>query len=1413
MAADVFRESSVNNGVYYGVIDPRIERILWHLEDDSKKNVVDELVFDADPEEILEARDALFKEALKIHETQNGAGPQAVPPGKPLDTSYPKNTRTITIPWKMIKRRVPSIAANDLCELYLYRLDPEVGFPVKILKRKALNIAYDDSFNDVPPLDPIPEAVDEAKRPNPNGTPSAMPLFDNIDNAMNTPPDMGIADIFTMSNVSIHSNATSYTPQNGLNPRGPNAMTTPEPAVDIASDINEAHNHRDKSPPMGVWAPSVSSPVNSVDRGESNISTLNDISAVLSVREDSQSACVTSNDIAYSEPQVCALLSTRCETFIDTVSLNTSRSKGSPPKAYTTTDLVQKSNNCSNIADESRTKEGSKTHSRTPDDNAISNSLTSEAPVAKESQTDSNTQGSPPNTHPDTPSVPTPVRGNLPQSETFAYTDSRKASPASGRPPVPISVHSKALAHPPMQILSLPTRDQLPRIAPSANPTHSTAHSTVEQAANQPPVKIGNSTTKNPDLSQDSFLREIEEIHQKALSSTPRSPSPTSADKGTTTVSEMATQTAPNEIYDPPVKKSEFSSQMGYVDRALTNHERRMRANEVWCEREEEKVNKIDAELYTIVSELRLAHEALAEDRCSLRIAHEALTEDHNSLKKVVSDIMMVSPNFEMLVERNNIPTPAIHEEVQGPNYVNFPRYQRIPPVIHLDETLMSDQCIPQPTVDRGKSTDLMPNLESRQVMQNALSNCTSGYAPPPIPNVAPAPCSIRENVSEPPVPLKPTPPKPAPNPKGNQRGQPTQSKNQLNPLPKGANEQRAKCTTVNVKDLPTQIPQNENIRESKANEKKRQESPADSFLKEAKRVFTPTVTKRHSGSGVKPMSTDTANPRRLTSTPGASQATTQSITLSNMYAVLESQDVDTPQHITPQRPGHNKAQDAVNLSSPVDFPPLPRRERPEITRNMKSQGIPELSNPNNRNDESWADIDEEDDKTINAFLASVDGGNIGCKEPVNPDTNANLADNVTHTPNVSVPAHPYESMVPGNISPMNLILNTLSSGSDQQPNRPQYGGKGAPPAQTMPIVPMSRVTSGLSDNRAQQITTTAQVHSRNAKVMSKPTPAGGPMGKGASGLDLRLPHPQEFRNGPMPGANKGAIPKTFQRHIEPHSTAGGATNAANVPQPSVPYDPSVPVSGQGQPEPRGAIGGAATAAHPSVTTNHHAPAYDQRQPDPHGAIGCAADPLQSTAIIDSHTTKYRQRQNSPPRTNSNSMSRKDPHAPRQGQRPNSQSNTNYNGMPSTGRVRSNESCANPDPPREHPDRVVNKNGWTTKSKKRKRTRSSPKTQSVISGGQTKPYRDVFVRNLETDNYVGPEDMADAVQDYCEERGVGVYFIKVMNSLYEGYANIKLTVATCDYTTALDNDFWPDNVSPREWYIKDKKTVNDEWDA
>ena len=43
---DVSRVSSVKISSFAGILDPRVERILWHLEDDTRKNVIEELAFD-----------------------------------------------------------------------------------------------------------------------------------------------------------------------------------------------------------------------------------------------------------------------------------------------------------------------------------------------------------------------------------------------------------------------------------------------------------------------------------------------------------------------------------------------------------------------------------------------------------------------------------------------------------------------------------------------------------------------------------------------------------------------------------------------------------------------------------------------------------------------------------------------------------------------------------------------------------------------------------------------------------------------------------------------------------------------------------------------------------------------------------------------------------------------------------------------------------------------------------------------------------------------------------------------------------------------------------------------------------------------------------------------------------------------
>ena len=81
----------------------------------------------------------------------------------------------------------------------------------------------------------------------------------------------------------------------------------------------------------------------------------------------------------------------------------------------------------------------------------------------------------------------------------------------------------------------------------------------------------------------------------------------------------MATQTEPNVLTDSPVRRTEFECQVDYLERALTDHERRLRIFEVWQDRIERRVEGLDAEYYNDNNALKIAHVKLEAEAESLR--------------------------------------------------------------------------------------------------------------------------------------------------------------------------------------------------------------------------------------------------------------------------------------------------------------------------------------------------------------------------------------------------------------------------------------------------------------------------------------------------------------------------------------------------------------------------------------------------------------------------------------------------------------------------------------------------------------------------------------------------------------------------------------------------------------------------
>ena len=114
----------------------------------------------------------------------------------------------------------------------------------------------------------------------------------------------------------------------------------------------------------------------------------------------------------------------------------------------------------------------------------------------------------------------------------------------------------------------------------------------------------------------------------------------------------------------------------------------------------------------------------------------------------------------------------------------------------------------------------------------------------------------------------------------------------------------------------------------------------------------------------------------------------------------------------------------------------------------------------------------------------------------------------------------------------------------------------------------------------------------------------------------------------------------------------------------------------------------------------------------------------------------------------------------------------------------------------EHPFNVVSHK----RERKRKRSRSNPNTYPPLRAVQSNQYRNIFVRDLSTEGYENKDVMEDAIINYCEERGVGIFFIRIMTRKSEpDVASIKISVADEDADTVLDPAFWPRHATVREW--------------
>ena len=384
-------------------------------------------------------------------------------------------------------------------------------------------------------------------------------------------------------------------------------------------------------------------------------------------------------------------------------------------------------------------------------------------------------------------------------------------------------------------------------------------------------------------------------------------------DKSTITTVDMATQTGPKEISDPPVKQTEFSSQLEYVDGTLTNHERRIRTTEIWREKQDRKVDKIDADFYTLYIDLRASQ----------------------GLQKVVEDLIMVTPNYEKLIVQAPPAVPRAEQPVLA-------RPACIPDV-NLTATCSPDQ----------PANDATPAERSAPVSATLVQPATRSSVSKPVSNgTLQVPQSTTRTGSHiPEVQFTPVVPMPTPTIPPYEPPKPSQKpanipKPRANPnVEKGAIEKRG-GTGPGVGKSPELCVE------------KKSACPADIFLKEARKVIPNARARRNSNRQNRPGSQSSGSSTRAVKT--APSANPYTVALDNMFSPLESQVEGAVGPVT------KVPANVPPTFSTENFPPFASRAPPKAL--AASTPAPKPGSMN----QSWADYDNDDSKAIEAFLANT---------------------------------------------------------------------------------------------------------------------------------------------------------------------------------------------------------------------------------------------------------------------------------------------------------------------------------------------------------------------------------------------------------------------------------------------------------
>ena len=118
---------------------------------------------------------------------------------------------------------------------------------------------------------------------------------------------------------------------------------------------------------------------------------------------------------------------------------------------------------------------------------------------------------------------------------------------------------------------------------------------------------------------------------------------------------------------------------------------------------------------------------------------------------------------------------------------------------------------------------------------------------------------------------------------------------------------------------------------------------------------------------------------------------------------------------------------------------------------------------------------------------------------------------------------------------------------------------------------------------------------------------------------------------------------------------------------------------------------------------------------------------------------------------------------------------------------------------------IVNRYGRSKIDWNKKRREAVATKKRNLKGIKSVLQKEVYLQGLDFEGFASYAEMEELVHGFCLKKGVPVIYMKIIPAKYDReQVGCKLAVREMDFERVMNESFWPEDVSVREWRRKPK---------